>query len=118
MNDIPQSPVTSRASARGRNRSKTSSSLAGMLSLEDAISASREQAANGLNDSDRNELSSMSRSLRRAKRKLLLKAVEEPTKPVDQLRELLLQLSLDTLDCYDDESFEFLPRARGASVAE
>lgn len=38
----------------------------------------------------------LSRQLRRAKRRLLLKAVEPPSRPADRLRDMLRQLSLDS----------------------
>ena len=44
------------------------------------------------------ELQEMSRNLRRAKRKLLLKSAEAPSRPVDQLRGMLLQLSVAVAD--------------------
>lgn len=48
--------------------------------------------------SERQELASMALNLRRAKRKLFLKSVERPTSSVDQLREILLQVSVDALE--------------------
>eukprot|EP00545_Synedropsis_sp_CCMP1620_P002253 CAMPEP_0119013506 /NCGR_PEP_ID=MMETSP1176-20130426/8485_1 /TAXON_ID=265551 /ORGANISM="Synedropsis recta cf, Strain CCMP1620" /LENGTH=96 /DNA_ID=CAMNT_0006966599 /DNA_START=56 /DNA_END=346 /DNA_ORIENTATION=+ len=44
---------------------------------------------------DRHNLSDMSRSLRRLKRKMFLQAVEEPIRPVDNFRSALLTLALD-----------------------
>lgn len=47
---------------------------------------------------ERDSLRLMSRRLRQAKRKLLLKCVETPEAPVDKLRDLLLKLSVDASD--------------------
>jgi hypothetical protein len=44
---------------------------------------------------DRKELSNLTRKLRRAKRRMLLTAAQVPRSPVDQLREILLQVSVN-----------------------
>jgi len=46
---------------------------------------------------ERDSLRGMSRKLRQAKRKLLLKCVENPTDPVDKLRDILLKISIDSV---------------------
>jgi hypothetical protein len=65
----------------------------------------------------------LSRQLRRAKRRLLLKAVEPPSRPADRLRDMLRQLSLDSSldnedeDLADSRSFD-CPSALSMSDAD
>lgn len=89
---------------RSHRRHKTSSSLTGMISLEDAVIATREKEVAVYTQTDRQELRDITRKLRRAKRKLLLKSAEKADRPVDQLREILLQLSVDVMMEEDDFS--------------
>jgi hypothetical protein len=46
----------------------------------------------------RRERQEITRKLRQAKRQLLLKSAEQPSSPVDQLRGILLQLSVDSMN--------------------
>ena len=48
------------------------------------------------NDQERQELTQMARSLRRMKRQLLLKHVEESQKPADSLQSLLLRAAYNS----------------------
>jgi hypothetical protein len=64
---------------------------------------------NSLTD-ESNELKEMTRSLRRAKRRLLLEAAKRPSAPVEQLREILFQFSFDDGDTSSpSSSFGSLP---------
>lgn len=90
---------------RPRLRTKTSSSLAGMFdstsSFDDEVSSSSIK----LPTEEQSSLREMALNLRRAKRKLLLKSVEQPDTPMDSLRTKLLQLSLDTENSNSWNSF-------------
>ena len=64
-----------------------------------ACRSNSEDSFNGLklySDAEREQLQEMSRKLRRAKRQLLLKSAAPAARPMDQLREILLQLSVDS----------------------
>lgn len=99
-----KSPAMTRRSQRRRN--KTPSSLAGMFAAEESQASPvvEKEEFKGLkySQSERVQLQEMSRKLRRAKRQLLLKSVEQPVRPVDKLRDILLQLSVDSTD--DDDN--------------
>lgn len=51
--------------------------------------------SNDFDEKERRNLTEMSRSLRRLKRQMFLRAVEQPTTPVDGLRNLLLSVAID-----------------------
>lgn len=53
---------------------------------------------------DRQELAAMARRLHKIKRRMLLKSVNQPASPVDNLRNMLLQVALD--DTASVSSFE------------
>ena len=81
-------------SLRRQRRKKTVSSLHGMFAESvdsfDSFESAKYSCA------ERDSLRAMSRKLRQAKRKLLLKCVETPTDPVDKLRDILLKISIDS----------------------
>lgn len=114
-------PQTSRSTRRGRrDRQRTPSSLAGMMlgsSSEETSSSSLldESSTSKYSHQERQELQEMTLKLRRAKRRLLLKSAEQPSSNVDRLREILLQLSLDTSE--DDEESMGRSRSRSSSIS-
>jgi len=92
MSTAPPSPIIRRA------RTRSISSLDGMMSPD---------------PQDIQGLTTLTRKLRRAKRQLLLNAAKEPASPVDKLRGILLQVSVDTLSVPEFEtSLPELPAAR------
>jgi hypothetical protein len=59
---------------------------------------------------ERQELQEMSLRLRRTKRRLLLKSAEKPSNNVDRLREILLQLSVNSSgDDYSNTLYSMRP---------
>jgi hypothetical protein len=116
-----------------RPRSKTGSSLKGMMLDESSNSSSEfclpkifetEHHHSPVDDNammnkmpvrDRESLLEMSRGLRRAKRRLFLAATSQPTEPVDQLRELLRQISVDCMDNFSSDDEMSLSRLRSNS---
>jgi len=106
---------TSQASPRPRRqRVKTNSSLSGMMLDENSKSErARSDSFSSYSDQEREELQEMTRKLRQAKRKLLLKHVEQPSSSVDKFREIILGLSVDAME--DDEGFSITNSFRGHS---
>ena len=95
---------TTQASPRPRRqRVKTSSSLRGMMALDEK-SPVDQASFTQYSDQEREGLKEMTRKLRQAKRKLLLKRVEQPVSSVDKFRELLLGLSVDAMEEDDGSS--------------
>ena len=106
----PPSPSMRRSS----RRTKTVSSLHGMFEqgssscfekpMDDLKSVDSFDSMDNNNNlkyfssQERDSLRLMSRRLRQAKRKLLLKCVETPVDPVDKLRDILLKISVDASD--------------------
>ena len=80
---------------RRSRRTRTSSSLSGMF--EDDQEGTSPLTNNATN-SRTERLHSMSRELRRTKRQLFLKSVEQPNDSVNQLRKLMLDLTVDAMD--------------------
>jgi hypothetical protein len=71
---------------------------------------------------DRDNLVEMSRTLRRAKRLLFLAAASQPTEPVDQLRQIFHQISVDCMlkdeSSEDDETLASNHRSGSADYRE
>mmetsp|Transcript_22266 Transcript_22266/g.42277 ORF Transcript_22266/g.42277 Transcript_22266/m.42277 type:complete len:122 (+) Transcript_22266:180-545(+) len=87
---------------RRQSRKKTVSSLQGMFAEEKTEDLKSVGSFDSFESakyscSERDSLRAMSRTLRQAKRKLLLKCVETPTDPVDKLRDILLKISIDSV---------------------
>jgi len=100
-----QTMSTTQASPKPRRqRVKTNSSLLRMLDE----AKSQETAPSALfvqySLEDREEVRKITRKLRQAKRKLLLKCAEQPATSVDKFREIFLGLSVDTTEDEDDVS--------------
>jgi len=76
---------------------------------EDPFTTQEDSSSSSFSYDERQALQDMTLQLRRAKRLLLLRSAAEPANNVDRLREILLQLSVET----DDP----LTRVRSSSVA-
>jgi len=90
---------------------------------DDAV-AEEDPSTEPFSATERKELVEMARQLRRAKRRLLLKAAEQPSRPADRLREMLRQLSLDSMNslegagsCCTDDDHSRGSRSRSGSNA-
>ena len=82
-----------------RPRTKTSSSLEGMMLGETSSSSCATSSSSSMklpSSDNKEDLVNLTRKLRRAKRKLLLKSAETPSNGVDLFRGMVLQLSLDS----------------------
>eukprot|EP00541_Cyclophora_tenuis_P004975 CAMPEP_0116562022 /NCGR_PEP_ID=MMETSP0397-20121206/11919_1 /TAXON_ID=216820 /ORGANISM="Cyclophora tenuis, Strain ECT3854" /LENGTH=94 /DNA_ID=CAMNT_0004088253 /DNA_START=14 /DNA_END=298 /DNA_ORIENTATION=- len=62
-----------------------------------------------LNSNDKN-IVGMTRTLRRMKRRMFLKAVEQPQTPVDSFREMMLKVALEESRSFSDVSSSSLYR--------
>lgn len=91
------SPNNTPTTPRRTRRTRANSSLEGMM-LPDESTPIAELLPTISDDShtERQELREISLRLRRTKRRLLLKSTEQPSNNVDRLREILLQLSVDS----------------------
>ena len=103
--------LASPGSMRRSRRTKTVSTLQGMFEEEPSLEKQQGQqddlkSVDSFDSMDmqkysvaeRDSLRLMTRRLRQAKRKLLLKCVETPEDPVDKLRDILLKISVDASD--------------------
>lgn len=104
-------PTSHRPERRNsRNKDRSVSSLTGMFETEttttvtttatpeqpsslEAAAAHRCESVSSDEEQDRQELLSMTRKLRQAKRRLFLKSAIQPTNSVDRFRDLLLRIS-------------------------
>jgi hypothetical protein len=98
--------MMSRPDRRSRRHERSSSTLSGMFpageeSMEMLSSGQKETSSSSING--RESMKDITRKLRRAKRQLLLKSVQKPASPVDQLRGMILQLSVESMDFDTDE---------------
>lgn len=114
--NLREDPVS--PSLRRQSRKKTVSSLHGMFAeekTEDLKSVGSFDSFESGNYScaERDSLRAMSRKLRQAKRKLLLKCVETPTDPVDKLRDILLKISIDSVSDEMSTSIDSLDNEGG-----
>jgi hypothetical protein len=99
-------PISNERCLRDSRRARSNSSLSGFFPPESSVEVAAYSADIAVENSqnekytstDRQGLLNLTRKLRRAKRQLFLKSVESPSSPVDRLRGILLQLSVDTMD--------------------
>ena len=112
MSSPPTRPLCehlgSPTSMRRSRRTKTVSTLQGMFEEPEMKQGQQDdlKSVDSFDSMDtfkysvaeRDSLRLMTRRLRQAKRKLLLKCVETPEDPVDKLRDILLKISVDASD--------------------
>lgn len=116
-----QKPCRSPSSHSRRTRSKTLSSLDGMLTPSEELSPPSsheldETSSQSSLEEKHESVQDFTRRLHRAKRSLFLKSVEQPTTSVDMLRHLILHLSTDdTEDTFAGRDSPVLRLARGRS---
>lgn len=84
-------------------RVRQSSSMAGMFDQQADSDVGSPPSSPRPYEESQEELQGLARLLRRTKRNLLLKSVEQPSSPVDQLRSILLKIASD------DEAFPSHP---------
>jgi hypothetical protein len=91
------SPNNTPTTPRRTRRTRANSSLAGMMVPEDSAPiVELMPTISDYSHTERQELQEMTLRLRRTKRRLLLKSAEKSSNNVDRLREMLLQLSVES----------------------
>jgi hypothetical protein len=115
-------PISNEKRLRDNRRVRSNSSLSGFFPTESSVEGVAAYSADiavgysqnkKYSSTELRELLNLTRQLRRAKRQLLLKSVESPSCPVDRLRGILLQLSVDTMD---EDGFSSLNNASVESL--
>ena len=89
--DPYQLKMSSPKSSRRSRRIRTESSLSGMFIPDEGTSPETYE-------DNSSEMVSLARKLRQTKRQLFLKSVQQPSTPVDQLRKLVLDLTVDSME--------------------